>query len=186
MSLPFPTISFAHLSLQFFIGRELNPTVGSLDIKSFNELRPGMILWQLILVSMACEQATRRGGRITDSMGLVLGFQSLYIADALYNEASSLVSGSSCNSLPPVSFLACHPHHNGHRIGWIWVHACGRGPPMGSFRLFFASSLSCIQSEGARSICHPCNSCGQQPGLLYLPLFQRGKERFPQREKCQK
>lgn len=45
-----------------------------------------MILWQLILISMACEQATRRGGGITDSMGLVIGFQSLYIADALYNE----------------------------------------------------------------------------------------------------
>lgn len=45
-----------------------------------------MILWLLIDISMACEQATRLGGRITDSMGLVLFFQSLYIMDALYNE----------------------------------------------------------------------------------------------------
>jgi hypothetical protein len=71
---------------KFYIGRELNPTVASLDIKSFNELRPGIILWLLIDISMACTQATQLGGRITDSMVLVLLFQGLYIMDALYNE----------------------------------------------------------------------------------------------------
>ncbi|KAI0061657.1 ERG4/ERG24 ergosterol biosynthesis protein [Artomyces pyxidatus] len=76
----------------FYIGRELNPTVGSLDVKSFNELRPGLILWLLIDISMACEQATRLGGRITDSMGLVLFFQILYIIDALYNEPAILTT----------------------------------------------------------------------------------------------
>ena len=45
-----------------------------------------MILWLLIDISMACAQATRIGGRITDSMVLVLFFQGLYIMDALYNE----------------------------------------------------------------------------------------------------
>ena len=75
----------AHL-YQFFIGRELNPTVGSLDVKSFNELRPGLILWALIDISMACEQALRQSGRVNDSMWLVLAFQSWYVVDALYNE----------------------------------------------------------------------------------------------------
>ncbi|KAI0004504.1 ERG4/ERG24 ergosterol biosynthesis protein [Russula compacta] len=70
----------------FYIGRELNPTVGSLDIKSFNELRPGIILWLLVDISVACAQTTRFGGHITDSMILVLSFQGLYIMDALYNE----------------------------------------------------------------------------------------------------
>ncbi|EIN12735.1 ERG4/ERG24 ergosterol biosynthesis protein [Punctularia strigosozonata HHB-11173 SS5] len=70
----------------FFIGRELNPSIGSFDIKSFNELRPGLILWVLIDISMACEQAVRNGGRITDSMWLVLLFQIGYVADGLYNE----------------------------------------------------------------------------------------------------
>ncbi|CCO32402.1 delta14-sterol reductase [Rhizoctonia solani AG-1 IB] len=71
----------------WFIGRELNPTIGSFDIKSFNELRPGLILWLLCNISSACEQLTRRGTLIpTDSMGLVLLFQGLYVADALYNE----------------------------------------------------------------------------------------------------
>lgn len=72
--------------IQFFIGRELNPSIGSFDLKSFNELRPGLILWALVDVSIACEQAVRRGGNPTDSMMLVLLFQLLYIADALYNE----------------------------------------------------------------------------------------------------
>jgi len=72
----------------WFIGRELNPSIGSFDIKTFNELRPGLILWVLINISMACEQATRRGGfnGITDSMWLVLFFQTWYVADGLYNE----------------------------------------------------------------------------------------------------
>ncbi|KAF8701394.1 ERG4 ERG24 ergosterol biosynthesis protein, partial [Rhizoctonia solani] len=71
----------------WFIGRELNPSIGSFDIKSFNELRPGLILWLLCNISSACEQITRRGTWIpTDSMGLVLLFQGLYVADALYNE----------------------------------------------------------------------------------------------------
>ncbi|KDQ62213.1 hypothetical protein JAAARDRAFT_30111 [Jaapia argillacea MUCL 33604] len=76
----------------FFIGRELNPSIGSFDIKSFNELRPGLILWVLINISMACEQAVRRGGTITDSMWLVLIFQTFYVADGLYNEPAILTT----------------------------------------------------------------------------------------------
>ena len=87
---------------KFYIGRELNPTVGSLDIKSFNELRPGMILWLLIDISMACAQATRLGGHITDSMILVLLFQSLYIMDALYNEVGT---SSGSPPRPPLTAL---------------------------------------------------------------------------------
>ena len=75
-------------ALQFFIGRELNPSIGSFDLKSFNELRPGLILWLLIDISMVCEQAVRRGGldKVTDSMWLATGFQIFYVVDALYNE----------------------------------------------------------------------------------------------------
>ncbi|OCH88476.1 ERG4/ERG24 ergosterol biosynthesis protein [Obba rivulosa] len=84
-----------NLIYDFFIGRELNPTVGSFDVKSFNELRPGLILWTLIDISMACEQAVRRGGRIsdvTDSMWLVLIFQLWYVVDGLYNEPAILTT----------------------------------------------------------------------------------------------
>ncbi|CAK5269380.1 unnamed protein product, partial [Mycena citricolor] len=74
----------------FYIGRELNPmSWGTFDLKTFNELRPGLILWVLIDISMACEQAVRRGGinQVTDSMWLVLFFQGAYVVDALYNES---------------------------------------------------------------------------------------------------
>lgn len=43
---------------------------------------------------MACEQALRRGGRVTDvtdSMWLVLAFQIWYVVDALYNEVSYVI-----------------------------------------------------------------------------------------------
>lgn len=76
----------------FFIGRELNPSIGSFDVKSFNELRPGLILWVLVDISMACEQAVRRGGGITDSMILALLFQFWYVADGLYNEPAILTT----------------------------------------------------------------------------------------------
>ena len=52
---------FAGIPLyDFFIGRELNPRLrwrwlpsGTLDLKYFNELRPGIFLWNLINLSCA-------------------------------------------------------------------------------------------------------------------------------------
>lgn len=72
----------------WFIGRELNPRIGHFDIKTFNELRPGIILWFLLDLSCACHQYVRLHGRITDSMLLVFGFHSWYIVDALFNESA--------------------------------------------------------------------------------------------------
>ncbi|KAG2739135.1 hypothetical protein P692DRAFT_20823107 [Suillus brevipes Sb2] len=54
--------NWGNLTHDWHIGRELNPSIGSFDIKSFNELRPGLILWVLVDMSMVCEQAARRGG----------------------------------------------------------------------------------------------------------------------------
>lgn len=73
------------------MGRALNPApplFPSFDIKVFNELRPGLILWLLINISSACEQYVRIG-RVTDSMWLVLLFQAWYVVDALYLEVST-------------------------------------------------------------------------------------------------
>ena len=70
---------------QWFIGRSLNPSLGSLDIKSFNELRPGMILWAIIDFAMVAKQYDDLG-RVTDSMILVVAFHTWYVVDALYNE----------------------------------------------------------------------------------------------------
>ncbi|CED85474.1 C-14 reductase [Phaffia rhodozyma] len=71
----------------FWMGRELNPSIGSFDIKTFNELRPGLILWMIIDISMACEQYTR-DGYLAASMILVVVFHSIYVIDALYNETA--------------------------------------------------------------------------------------------------
>lgn len=77
----------------WFIGRELNPRIGRFDIKTFNELRPGLILWALLDIACACHQYVQLRGRITDSMLLVVAFQSWYVIDALYNEVSSAKFG---------------------------------------------------------------------------------------------
>ncbi|EIW65735.1 hypothetical protein TREMEDRAFT_41207 [Tremella mesenterica DSM 1558] len=76
----------------FFLGRPLNPTFPgfpSFDIKTFNEVRPGIILWVLLNVSCACEQYVRNGS-VSDSMWLVLVFEGWYAADCLISEASIL------------------------------------------------------------------------------------------------
>lgn len=74
----------------FFIGRPLNPTFPgfpNFDIKTFNEVRPGIILWPLLNAACACEQYIRYG-KVTDSMWLVLVFEGFYSVDSLWFEAS--------------------------------------------------------------------------------------------------
>src|ERR1700761_9386099 len=56
----------------FFIGRELNPRVaipyiGEVDIKSFMELRPGMLGWAMLDLAFMAKQY-KNYGYITDSM----------------------------------------------------------------------------------------------------------------------
>lgn len=98
------------MSSQFFIGRELNPpfpisfpfSTAHMDLKSFNELRPGLILWLLVDISCACAQHVKLSALtnstekvalgITDSMWLVLVFQGWYIFDGLYNEVCLSIS----------------------------------------------------------------------------------------------
>lgn len=69
----------------WFIGRELNPRIGLFDIKTFNELRPGLILWVLVDASCACWQHTQFG-YVSDSMWLVLFFHTWYVVDSLLHE----------------------------------------------------------------------------------------------------
>ena len=45
-----------HVLYDFFIGRELNPRLGSFDLKEFCELYPGLIGWLVIDLSMAYKQ----------------------------------------------------------------------------------------------------------------------------------
>ena len=45
-----------HGLYDFFIGRELNPRLGSFDLKEFCELYPGLIGWLAIDIAMASKQ----------------------------------------------------------------------------------------------------------------------------------
>ncbi|KAH3687886.1 hypothetical protein WICPIJ_001103 [Wickerhamomyces pijperi] len=69
----------------WFIGRELNPRFGPLDVKLFCELRPGMLLWLLLNLSCMHHQWLTLG-RVTDSMILLNVMQSIYIFDGVLNE----------------------------------------------------------------------------------------------------
>ena len=80
----------------WFIGRELNPRVtlqvfGEIDIKSFMELRPGMLGWIMLDLAFMAKQY-KSYGYITDSMLLVTLSQALYVFDALYMEQAILTT----------------------------------------------------------------------------------------------
>ncbi|KAF2172323.1 hypothetical protein M409DRAFT_50042 [Zasmidium cellare ATCC 36951] len=80
----------------WYIGRELNPrvtlpVVGEIDIKSFMELRPGMIGWIVLNLAFAAKQY-RTYGYVTDSMVMVVISQALYVLDALWMEPAILTT----------------------------------------------------------------------------------------------
>eukprot|EP01139_Manchomonas_bermudensis_P021581 Amastigsp_a683390_13.p1 type:complete len:500 gc:universal Amastigsp_a683390_13:24-1523(+) len=73
----------------FFIGRELNPRVLGVDLKFVCELRPGMIGW-LVLNAAYLMRQHQRHGQVSNSMYMVVLFQSVYVLDALLNESAIL------------------------------------------------------------------------------------------------
>ena len=52
--------STGHALYDFFMGRELNPRLGPLDLKEFCELYPGLLAWLLIDLGMAHKQLQAR------------------------------------------------------------------------------------------------------------------------------
>ena len=74
------------------MGHELNPRIGLLDLKFFCELRPGLIGWVVLNVAMLLE-AYQRDGTCPPAMTMVCVFQIIYVADALWFEVSSGLSG---------------------------------------------------------------------------------------------
>lgn len=86
----------------FFIGRELNPRltvpkwlplIGGqvLDIKLFNEMRPGLLGWIILDLAYIAHQY-KEHGFITDSILIITGFQTLYVLDGLYMEPAILTT----------------------------------------------------------------------------------------------
>ncbi|GAB5359846.1 hypothetical protein AAMO2058_000577100 [Amorphochlora amoebiformis] len=74
-----------------FMGHELNPRLGNLDLKQFCELRPGLIGWAVINASCAIKQYQTEG-YITNAMYLVNIFQLIYVVDALWFEKAILTT----------------------------------------------------------------------------------------------
>mmetsp|Transcript_11157 Transcript_11157/g.15190 ORF Transcript_11157/g.15190 Transcript_11157/m.15190 type:complete len:425 (+) Transcript_11157:302-1576(+) len=75
----------------FFMGRELNPRVGWLDLKEFCELYPGLIGWVMLNLGCAHKQFTTTGS-ISPSMLLVNLFHLIYVVDGLWFERSILTT----------------------------------------------------------------------------------------------
>lgn len=79
------------LAIVYCSCRALNPRIGSLDLKEFCELRPGLIGWLVINVGMAAAQY-RAHGAVSGSMVLVVLFQGFYVWDAVYMEKAILTT----------------------------------------------------------------------------------------------
>ena len=75
----------------FWMGRELNPRLGGVDLKEFCELYPGLIGWLVINLGMAHKQVQQLG-YVTNSMLLVNAFQLYYVVDSVWNEAAILTT----------------------------------------------------------------------------------------------
>lgn len=75
----------------FWIGRQLNPRTGDFDWKYFCELRPGLIGWVLVNLSMAAKQYENTG-TVQPAMVLVNIFQFIYVFDALAAESAILTT----------------------------------------------------------------------------------------------
>lgn len=75
----------------FFIGRELNPRVGPLDLKFFCELRPGLIGWVVLNLGFLFEAYSKQG-TFPPALTMVVAFQCIYVADALFFEDAILTT----------------------------------------------------------------------------------------------
>ena len=76
---------------EFFLGRELNPRLGGLDLKEFCELYPGLIGWVVLNLGMAHKQFQLTGA-VSPSMVLVNVFQAIYVLDSLVFERAILTT----------------------------------------------------------------------------------------------
>ncbi|ELT94066.1 hypothetical protein CAPTEDRAFT_139617 [Capitella teleta] len=113
----------------FYMGRELNPHLGPLDLKFFCELRPGLLLWGVMDISYVINQ-WHRIGHVEFELAALVFCHLLYIVDALFFEDTVLTTLDITSEgfgfmlafgdlvwVPFVfslhaRFLAFHPQHN--------------------------------------------------------------------------
>lgn len=95
----------------FYMGIELNPRIGPIDLKLFFNGRPGIVAWTLINFSFACQQYAWYG-HVTNSMILVNFFQLLYVLYFFWKEAWYLKT------------IDIHHDHFGWMLSWgdlVWL-----------------------------------------------------------------
>ncbi|GAB6024416.1 hypothetical protein CHUAL_009581 [Chamberlinius hualienensis] len=73
-----------------FMGRELNPSFISFDLKMFLELRPGLIGWAALNVCFLYKDYVDHQGYVSPNLALSAALQIFYVIDALYHEESIL------------------------------------------------------------------------------------------------
>ncbi len=83
--------SSGNVLYDIWMGRELNPRLGSFDLKFFCELRPGLIGWVVLNIGMASFERVYKG-YVSLPMILVVCCQGHYVWDALFNEKSILTT----------------------------------------------------------------------------------------------
>ncbi|RYP91596.1 hypothetical protein DL770_002310 [Monosporascus sp. CRB-9-2] len=85
-----------NMMYDFYIGRELNPRVtlpfiGEVDIKSYMELRPGLLGWIILNGAFVAKQY-RNYGWVSDSIVFVALVQAFYVLDSQYMEPAILTT----------------------------------------------------------------------------------------------
>lgn len=86
-----PSGSTGYIIYDFFMGHELNPKIGNLDLKFFCEMRPGLIGWLIINLCMVIKSFKDNIGPSPAHL-LVTIFQGLYVFDALWFEDAILTT----------------------------------------------------------------------------------------------
>ncbi|KAI9827951.1 MAG: erg24, C-14 sterol reductase [Phylliscum demangeonii] len=80
----------------WWMGRERNPRLtipflGTVDVKMFAEVRPGLLGWLLLDLAFVAHQY-RAYGFVSDSILLVAGLQAFYVLDSLWMERAALTT----------------------------------------------------------------------------------------------
>ncbi|XP_074661133.1 delta(14)-sterol reductase TM7SF2-like isoform X2 [Tubulanus polymorphus] len=86
-----PAGNSGYLIYDFFMGHELNPRIGSLDLKFFCELRPGLIGWVMLNFCFIARDCMDNKFPSYPLL-LVSAFHLIYVMDALWFEDSILTT----------------------------------------------------------------------------------------------
>jgi Delta14-sterol reductase len=110
-----------NLMYDFYIGRELNPRVtlpffGEIDIKTFCEVRPGLLLWFLLDCAWTAKQY-RTYGFVTDSIVFITVVQGLYVIDCFVMEPAILTMMDI--TMDGFGFMLCFGD-----LGWVPFMYC--------------------------------------------------------------